>query len=76
MLKKSKAIFLSIAAVGLMTSSVTALADYFSDAVVNKEECPVNAYPGTPYSGYPASIASRRQSLALARRPITMFEKS
>ena len=57
MLKKSKIVFVSIAAVGFMFSSVTALADRFSDAVVNKEECPVNAYPGTPYSGYPASIA-------------------
>jgi len=31
-----------------MASSVTALADRFSDAVVNKEACPVTAYPTMP----------------------------
>jgi len=52
-LKKSKVIFLSIAAVGFMAGSVTAFAEKsdgptFSAAVVNKEPCPVTAYPTMP----------------------------
>ena len=57
MLNKSKVAILSIAAVAFMLNTVATFATQFSDAVVNKEDCPVNAYPGTPYSGYPASIA-------------------
>jgi hypothetical protein len=47
-LKKSKIVFLSIAAVGFMASSLTAFAEKFSDAVENKEACPVTAYPTMP----------------------------
>lgn len=48
MLKKSKIILLSIAAVAFMASSMTTFADKFSDAAVNKEACPVTAYPTMP----------------------------
>lgn len=57
MLNKSKLTLLSAAALVFLSSTMTAFGTQFSDAVVNKEDCPVNAYPGTPYSGYPASIA-------------------
>lgn len=54
MLIKSKVIFLSIAVAGFMASSVTAFAGQFSDAVVNKEPCPVNAYPTMPLGTDPS----------------------
>ena len=57
MFNNTKNTLLSIAAVAFMSSTMAAFGAQFSDAVVNKEECPVNAYPGTPYSGYPASVA-------------------
>jgi hypothetical protein len=47
-LKKSKVILLSIAAIGFMVSSMTTFAATFSDAVENKEACPVTAYPTMP----------------------------
>jgi len=65
-----KSILLSIAVTGFLAMSLPSFAaryddndhhsrndNDFSAAVVNKEACPVNAYPGTPYSGYPASVA-------------------
>jgi intracellular sulfur oxidation DsrE/DsrF family protein len=53
-LEKSKNIFLSIAAVGLLASSVTAFAEQFSAAVENKEACPVTAYPTMPVGTDPS----------------------
>lgn len=38
-----------------MVSSLTALADRFSDAVVNKEACPVTAYPTMPVGTDPST---------------------
>lgn len=54
MLKQLKIVLLSVASVGFMVSSVTALADRFSDAVVNKEPCPVTAYPTMPVGTDPS----------------------
>jgi len=53
-LKQLKIVLLSVASVGFMVSSVTALADRFSDAVVNKEPCPVTAYPTMPVGTDPS----------------------
>jgi intracellular sulfur oxidation DsrE/DsrF family protein len=53
-LKKSKIVFVSVVAVGYLASSVTALADKFSDAVENKEPCPVTAYPTMPVGTDPS----------------------
>jgi len=52
-----KTVLFSVVVTCFFAGSLPAFATQFSDAVVNKEPCPVNAYPGTPYSLYPPSVA-------------------